>query len=61
MKAAIYCRVSTDEQAERGTSLSTQEERCRAHVAAQDWEIFEVYVDAGGGWGRRAHAPPSTS
>lgn len=47
MKAAVYCRVSTDEQAEHGTSLTTQEERCSAHVAVQDWEIVEVYVDAG--------------
>jgi site-specific DNA recombinase len=47
VRAAIYCRVSTDEQAERGTSLSTQEERCRAHVATQEWTLAEVFVDAG--------------
>ena len=47
MKAAVYCRVSTDEQAERGTSLATQEERCRAHVKAQGWKLVEVFVDAG--------------
>lgn len=47
MRAAIYCRVSTDEQAEHGTSLTTQEERCRAHVEAQGWTLVEVFVDAG--------------
>jgi site-specific DNA recombinase len=47
MKAAVYCRVSTDEQAERGTSLDTQEERCRAHVKQQGWKLVEVFVDAG--------------
>jgi len=47
VKAAIYCRVSTDEQAEHGTSLTTQEERCRAHVEAQSWTLVEVFVDAG--------------
>jgi site-specific DNA recombinase len=47
MKAAVYCRVSTDEQAERGTSLTTQEERCCAHVTAQAWTLVEVFVDAG--------------
>jgi site-specific DNA recombinase len=47
VKAAVYCRVSTEEQAERGTSLATQEERCRAHVQAQGWSLVEVFVDAG--------------
>jgi len=47
VKAAIYCRVSTDEQAEHGTSLTTQEERSRAHVKAQGWRLVEVFVDAG--------------
>lgn len=47
MKAAVYCRVSTDEQAEKGTSLATQEERCRAHVKAQGWKLVDVFIDAG--------------
>jgi site-specific DNA recombinase len=47
VKAAVYCRVSTDEQAEHGTSLATQEERCCVHVEAQGWTIVEVFVDAG--------------
>jgi len=29
MKAAIYCRVSTDNQEREGTSLQTQLEACR--------------------------------
>jgi DNA invertase Pin-like site-specific DNA recombinase len=47
VKAAIYCRVSTDEQAEHGTSLSTQEERCRSHVEVQGWKLVEIFTDAG--------------
>jgi site-specific DNA recombinase len=42
---AIYARVSTDEQAEHGTSLEEQVRRCRAH-AGPDAEIIE-FVDDG--------------
>lgn len=46
--AAIYLRVSTDEQADpTKTSLSQQRERCLAYCQSQGWEIFEVYEDAG--------------
>jgi DNA invertase Pin-like site-specific DNA recombinase len=47
VKAAIYTRVSTEEQAERGTSLSTQEKVCRAHVKANGWKLVETFTDAG--------------
>src|SRR5262249_49927512 len=47
MKAAIYCRVSTDEQT-KGTSLATQEERCLAFIESRGWEaISPPYVDDG--------------
>lgn len=45
--AAIYCRVSTDEQAERGTSLTDQQTRCTAFCAAEDWPVAEVFIDEG--------------
>jgi len=45
--AAIYVRVSTDDQATEGTSLNVQEERCRAYCVAQGWKVQRVYVDAG--------------
>lgn len=45
--AAIYCRVSTDEQAERGTSLTDQQARCAAFCAAENWPVAEVFIDDG--------------
>ncbi len=45
-RAAIYTRVSSDEQVE-GTSLDTQRERCQAFVAGQGWSAAEVYTDEG--------------
>ncbi|MBA2451955.1 MAG: recombinase family protein [Chloroflexia bacterium] len=44
-RAAIYVRVSTTNQEEEGTSLSTQEERCRAFAAARDYGVIEVFSD----------------
>ncbi len=45
MKSAIYIRVSTDIQDERGTSLPTQEERCRAYAQSKGWKVAKVYSD----------------
>lgn len=47
MRAAIYCRVSTDDQAKDGkTSLDDQERRLREWVARQpDWEVAGVWRD----------------
>jgi site-specific DNA recombinase len=47
MKAATYCRVSTDEQAEAGTSLETQRQRTREYVEANGWTLVEEFVDEG--------------
>jgi site-specific DNA recombinase len=46
-KAAIYIRVSTQEQAERGFSIGEQKERLLAYCKAMDWLVHEVYIDAG--------------
>ncbi len=47
-KAVVYVRVSTDEQANPDkTSLSQQRERCTGYCTAQQWELVEVYEDAG--------------
>jgi site-specific DNA recombinase len=46
MKAAIYARVSTERQAERGT-IGSQLEALRAHVAAGGDEIAAEYRDDG--------------
>jgi site-specific DNA recombinase len=45
-RAAIYARVSTDEQV-AGTSLGTQLDRCRTHIAAQGWTLVGEFVDEG--------------
>jgi len=47
MKAAIYIRVSTPSQVEEGESLDLQRERLSSYAKSQNWEITEVYEDAG--------------
>ncbi|WP_052712192.1 recombinase family protein [Domibacillus indicus] len=47
MKAALYIRVSTEEQAQHGYSLAAQEEKLSAYALSQDWEIVQVYRDEG--------------
>ncbi len=47
VKAAIYIRVSTEEQAEEGYSLEAQRERLVAYCEAQGWEISDIYADRG--------------
>lgn len=47
LTAAIYARVSTDEQAEHGTSLGAQVERCRAYALSQGWQVADEFVDEG--------------
>ena len=39
MKAAIYCRVSTEGQEQDGTSLKTQLEACRKYCQDRRYEI----------------------
>jgi DNA invertase Pin-like site-specific DNA recombinase len=45
--AAIYRRVSGDEQAESGHGLDAQEDAARAYAARQGWNIIGVFTDAG--------------
>lgn len=47
MKCAIYRRVSTDMQAEKGSSLEAQKERLHAFAISQGWEVTNDYVDDG--------------
>jgi len=47
LRAAIYARVSTDEQARDGTSLDTQRSRCRAFIASKGWALAGEFVDEG--------------
>lgn len=46
-RAAIYVRVSTEDQASNGHSLAMQKERLRAYCRAQGWAVHEVYRDDG--------------
>lgn len=47
MRAALYIRVSTDQQVERGDSLEVQQERLEAYVRSKGWEIQGHYTDRG--------------
>lgn len=46
-KALIYCRVSTEEQAESGHSLETQEKTCRQFALHNGYQVMAVYRDEG--------------
>lgn len=47
MDAIIYCRVSTEDQARVGTSLSTQEAECRAWCTKHGYTVTKCFVEAG--------------
>jgi DNA invertase Pin-like site-specific DNA recombinase len=47
IKAAIYTRVSTEDQAKEGFSLDAQLDKLRSYCKARDWEIGGEYVDDG--------------
>jgi len=46
-KAALYTRVSTEDQAKEGFSLDAQLDKLRAYCTARDWNIVGEYVDDG--------------
>ncbi|GAB3255759.1 recombinase family protein [Arthrobacter pigmenti] len=47
MRAAWYGRVSSLDQVEDGSSLTTQQEKCEAEIQRRGWELSGSYVDAG--------------
>lgn len=47
IRAAIYCRVSTEDQAKEGFSLSAQQDRLTAYCNAKEWLVEKLYVDDG--------------
>ena len=47
MKAVIYARTATTEQAEHGSSLPAQIEACRKYAKDNGFEVAEVFADAG--------------
>ena len=47
MRAALYVRVSTEEQVKHGFSLDEQRRTLAAHAGRQGWEVVEVVEDPG--------------
>ena len=47
IKAGIYIRVSTEDQAREGFSLPEQEKRLRELCEENHIEIYRIYKDAG--------------
>lgn len=56
MKAAVYCRVSTLEQATDGYSIGVQKEKLSAYATAQSYDIADIYSDEGFS-GKDLHRP----
>lgn len=49
MKAAIYCRVSTEGQEQEGTSLQTQLEECLKYCKVKGYEIAYQFAETWSG------------
>lgn len=47
MKVGIYVRVSTEEQAKEGYSISGQMQKLKAFCISQSWKVAGVYADEG--------------
>ena len=47
MKAIIYCRVSTKEQADHGFSLPAQEKRCKEFALDNDYKVDKIFIEKG--------------
>lgn len=46
-QAAVYARVSTEDQAKEGFSLDAQVEKLRSYCKAREWDIVGEYIDDG--------------
>ena len=51
-KAGLYVRVSTLEQAREGYSIGAQTEKLKAFAKAKDYNVYDVYTDAGESGGK---------
>ena len=47
MNAIIYCRVSTQDQAETGFSLEAQEEYCNGYAQRRGYTVLKTFVERG--------------
>lgn len=61
MKAVIYLRVSTQEQARNGVGLDSQEAKCRALCDLRGFEVSSVYRDEGASGRSEARTRPGLS
>lgn len=43
----IYIRVSTEDQAKDGFSINAQKEKLTKYAEANDWDIYDYYIDDG--------------
>jgi site-specific DNA recombinase len=59
IRAAIYTRVSTEDQAKEGFSLDAQIEKLRAYCVARGWIVAGEYIDDGYS-GRKVRRPAYT-
>lgn len=46
-RAALYIRVSTEEQAKHGLSMDEQESNLRDYAKAHGMKVVDCYLDAG--------------
>jgi DNA invertase Pin-like site-specific DNA recombinase len=56
LRAAIYVRVSTEDQARDGFSIPAQLKRLKSYCLARGWVVFNEYIDEGFS-GRSAERP----
>lgn len=47
MRAALYIRVSTEDQAKEGYSIDAQKRKLLSYAESQDWEVSSVLIDDG--------------
>jgi len=47
MKASMYIRVSTEDQAKEGYSIEFQRECLESFAKREDFEVFRIYQDYG--------------
>ncbi len=59
MRAALYARVSTEDQAKEGFSLEAQIDKLRSYCDARGWQVAGEYIDDG--YSGRDEARPAYS
>lgn len=50
VRVIVYCRVSTDDQYDNGTSLETQKEDCTAYCASNGHQLIDVVQETYSGY-----------